>query len=387
MPAEMTSRERVMAALRHEEPDRIPIDLGQAVGDGITAVAYRNLISYLGLPQRPIRIKHKFAQEALVDEDVLRRFRVDFRFVEPGAPDGWVDLPVGENGYQDEWRVIRSMPAGGYYYDLSQPPMADDATLATIDRFPWPDPDDPGRYRGLRERARQLHEETDYAIVAMLNCSFFLRCCELRGWEGFYTDLLGNVEFAEALMDRYLDIRLRIAERALAEIDGYADVVLATSDDLGAIDRLLVSPALYRARIKPRQARTFAFFKAHTDAKLLFHCDGAIYSLLPDFVEMGVDALNPIQVNAAGMGDTRKMKREFGNQLTFWGAIDTHQVLPYGTPEEVRQEVAQRIQDLGPGGGYILCSVHNIQPEVPPANVVAMFDAAYELGRYPLGKR
>ncbi len=386
MKAEMTPRERVMAALNHQEPDRVPIDLGQVGGDGITAIAYRNLVNYLGLPERPIRIKHKFAQEALVDEDVLQRFRVDFRFVEPGGPDGWKDRWLTESSYEDEWRVVRSMPLGGYYYDLTASPLAGEegATLEALERFPWPDPDDPGRYRGLKEKARQLHEETDFAVVANVNCSFFLRCCELRGWENFYMDLAGNTEFAEALMDRYLNIRLRIAERTLEEIGKYVDVVVATTDDLGSIDRLLISPAVYRKLVKPRQKKTFDLIRSLTDAKLFYHNDGAIRPLIPDFIELGVDALNPIQVNAAGMGDTKALKADFGDKLTFWGAIDTSRVLPYGTVEDVRQEVRGRISDLGPGGGYVLCSVHHIQPEVPPQNVVAMFDAAYEMGRYPL---
>lgn len=384
MKAGMTSRERVLAALNHQEPDRVPVDLGQAEGDGITAAAYRNLIGYLGLPERPIAIKHKFGQVALVDEDVLRRLRVDFRFVEPGAPDGWTDLPVGENGYQDEWGVVRTMPPGSYYYDLTGSPLADDATMSAIASHRWPDPDDPGRYLGLRERARYLHEETSYAVVANLNCSFFLRCFELRGWSNFYIDLAANTEFAEALMDRYLDIRLRIAELAMEQIGEYIDVVVVSGDDLGMIDRPLISPPMYRELVKPRQKRTFDFFRERADAKLFYHCDGAVYPLIPDFIEIGVEALNPIQLNAAGMGDTKRLKAEFGEKLTFWGAIDTQRVLPSGTPKDVREEVRLRIGDLAPGGGYVVCAVHNIQPEVPPENVVAMFDAAYDLGRYPI---
>lgn len=384
MKAEMTPRERVMATLNHQEPDRVPVDLGQAGGDGITSVAYENLVRYLGLPDRSIRIKHKFAREALVDEDVLRRLRIDLRFVEPGAPDGWTDEQIDEGSYKDEWGVVRTMPPGGYYYDLTGSPLAHDGTMEAIEGHRWPDPSDQGRYRGLREQARYFHEETDYAVVANLNCSFFLRCFELRGWENFYMDLAGNTEFAEALMDRYLDIRLAIAGRALEEIGEYVDIIMATSDDLGMIDRPLLSPPMYRRLIKPRQKRTFDFFRERSNAKLFYHNDGAIYPFIPDFIEMGVDALNPIQLNAAGMGDTKKLKAEFGDKLTFWGAIDTHHVLPHGTPEEVRREVRQRILDLGQGGGYVVCSVHNIQPEVPPENVVAMFDAAYEFGRYPI---
>ena len=380
----MTSRERVMATLNHQEPDRVPIDLSQAAGDGITIVAYRNLLRHLGMDERPAQIKDRRGQTAKVDEEVLRRFRVDFRGVGLGAPDNWQDRWLDERTVQDEWGVVRTMPPGSYYFDLSTPPLAEEATLSVIERHRWPDPSNPGRYRALREQAHHLHRETEYAVVLDVNCSFFLRCCELRGWENFYLDLVANVEFAEALMDRYLGIRLAMAERALQEARDNIDIVMVTSDDLGMIDRTLISPALYRSLVKPRQKRTFDFIRAHTSAKLFYHTDGAIYPLIPDLIEIGAEILNPVEVGAAGMGDTKKMKREFGDKLTFWGAIDTRRVLPLGTPEEVREEVRRRILDLGPGGGYVVCPVHNIQPEVPPENVVAMYDAAYELGRYPL---
>jgi uroporphyrinogen decarboxylase len=383
MKAGMNPRERVMAALSLQEPDRVPIDLAQACGDGITVTAYRNLINYLGLPERPIRILTKLAQTALVDEDVLHRFHVDFRRVDLGPPDDWRDELVGEDGYRDEWDVVRTRPKGGFYYDLIHSPIKED-TMAAIERHRWPDPYNPGRYRGLRERARELHEETDFAVVLQVNCAFFLRCAELRGWENFYMDLAGNPKFACALMDRYLDIRLRIAEKALEEVGDNIDIIMVSSDDLGMNDRTILSPKMYRELIKPRQKQTFDFFKDRTPAKRFYHCDGAIYPIIEDLIEIGVEALNPIQVSAAGMGNTKKLKAEFGDRLTFWGAIDTHQVLPHGTPEKVHSEVRRQIFDLGPGGGYVICSVHNIQPEVPPENVVAMFDAAYSLGRYPL---
>ena len=384
---EMTPRERVMATLNHQEPDRVPIDLGQAVGDGITIIAYRNLLRHLGMSERTIQVKDRRGQTAKVDEEVLRRFRVDFRGMGLGAPENWKDLWLDEHTYQDEWGVVRTMPPGAYYYDLTRAPFAEDATLSAIERHRWPDPNDPGRYRGIREKARHLRHETECAVVVDLNCAFFLRCCELRGWENFYMDLVANVEFAETLMDRYLAIRLAIAERALQEVEDNVDIVMVTSDDLGMIDRPLVSPALYRSLIKPRQKRTFDFFRARTSAKLYCHTDGAVYPLLPDLIEIGVEVLNPIEVSAAGMGDTKKLKKEFGDKLTFWGAIDTRRVLPYGTPEEVREEVRHRIRDLGPGGGYVVSPVHNVQPDVPPENVVAMYDAAYDLGWYPFKPR
>jgi uroporphyrinogen decarboxylase len=382
--AKMTPRERVMAALNHQEPDRVPIDLGQATGDGITLGAYRRLLRHLGLDDSRIQVKDRRGQTARVDEEVLQRFRVDVRGIGLGAPENWKDVWLDDHTYQDEWGVIRTMPPGGLYYDLVRSPFAEDATISGIERYRWPDPTDPGRYRGLREKARHLHRETEYAVVLDLNCSFFLRCCELRGWENFYTDLVENVAFAETLMDRFLEIRLLIAGRALQEVEDNLDIVMVTSDDLGMIDRPLVSPTLYRSLIKPRQRRTFDFFRARTGAKLYCHTDGAIYPLIPDLIEIGVDALNPIEVSAAGMGDTKKLKKEFGDRLAFWGAIDTRRILPFGTAEEVREEVRRRIHDLGPGGGYIVSPVHNIQPDVPPENVVAMYNAAYEVGCYPL---
>jgi len=381
---EMTSRQRVLTALSLKEPDRVPIDLGQAGGDGITIRAYENLIRHLGLPDRQIRIGAKSSQSALVDDDVLERFRVDFRRLDLGPPDGWKDQPVGEDGYIDEFGLVRRRPPGGFYYDLVASPMAEIDSVEGIAQYRWPDPDDPGRYRGLKERAEQLYNETDYAVVLQVNCAFFLRCAELRGWESFFMDLAGDPDFASALMNRYLDIKLRMAERALEEVGENLDIVLVSTDDFGMTDRTIVSPRMYRDVIKPIQRRMFDFFKERIRAVRFLHTDGAVYPLIEDFIELGAEALNPIQVSAAGMGDTAKLKAEFGERLAFWGAIDTHRVLPYGRPDEVREEVRRRIRDLAPGGGYVLCSVHNIQPEVPPENVVAMFDAAYELGRYPL---
>ena len=239
---EMTPRERVMATLNHQEPDRVPIDLGQATGDGITLGAYRNLLRHLGMDASRIQVKDKRGQTARVDEEVLRRFRVDVRGMGLGSPENWKDVWLDEHTYQDEWGVVRTMPAGALYYDLIRAPFADETAISAIERYGWPDPTDPGRYRGLREKARHLRRETDYAIVLDLNCSFFLRCCELRGWENFYTDLVDNVEFSEALMDRFLEIRLAIAGRALQEVGEDIDIVMVTSDDLGIL------PAGPRAR-------------------------------------------------------------------------------------------------------------------------------------------
>lgn len=386
MTAAMTHRERVRTALNHQEPDRVPIDLSGAVGDAINVVAYRNLLGHLGMPDRTVTVGEKAGQKAKVDEDILQRFDVDFRKVSLGRPDGFTEKPLPNDSFRDEWGIIFQRPPGGYYYDVIPEghPLRDVDTVAGLDARRWPDPLDAGRFRGLRDRARWLREETDFAVVLDVNCSFFLRCGVLRGWENFFMDLAGNQPFAEALMDRYLDFKLGVARRALEEAGEFADVVVCSSDDFGSTESTLISPGLFRALIKPRVRRTLDLIRAYTSARRFFHSDGAIYPLIGDLIDCGVEVLNPIQVSAAGMGDTRRLKAEFGDRLTFWGAVDTHDVLPRGTPAEVRGEVRRRLADLGPGGGYVLGSVHNIQRDVPPENVVAMFQAAQEHGKYPM---
>ncbi|MBT8364589.1 MAG: hypothetical protein KJP23_07760 [Deltaproteobacteria bacterium] len=191
-----------------------------------------------------------------------------------------------------------------------------------IEKHRWPDPEEPGRYRGLKKKAKALHKDTNYAVVLQVNCAFFLRCAELRGWEIFYMDLAANPEFAVALMEKYLDIRLRMAEKALEEVGENIDIVMVSSDDLGMNDRTLVSPDMYCRLIEPLQKKTFAFFKAKTPAKRFYHCDGVIYPLMEDLIDIGVETLNPIQVSAVGMGDTKRLKSDsetaspFGGQLT-----------------------------------------------------------------------
>ena len=386
MRARMTHRERALVALNHGEPDRVPIDLGAAAGDYITIGAYRSLLDHLGFGGRAIATLKKDMQYAAVDEDILRRYDVDFRRVDLGAPDNFTPEEGPDDSYRDAWGVLRRRPSGGFYYDLvpGSSPLKDATSIGDLDRYPWPDPHDPGLYRGLRERAKRLHEETDYAVILAVSCEFFGIAALLRGWEEFYIDLVANQAFAEALMDRCLEYHLAVAKRALQEAGEFADVVVASRDDFGGMDGLLVSPTIFRRLLKPRLKRALDLYKSGTSAKRFMHCDGAIAEILPDLIELGVEALNPIQVSAAGMGDTRALKRDFGAALTFWGGIDTRYVLPRGSVEEVRQETLRRISDLAPGGGYVLCTVHSIQPDVPPTNVIAMYETVNEFGWYPI---
>jgi uroporphyrinogen decarboxylase len=201
----------------------------------------------------------------------------------------------------------------------------------------------------------------------------------LCGFEDWLVNLIANPRFAGALLDRVVELESQMVRNILRAVGECVDVVLCP-DDLGMQTAPLIAPALYRKMIKPRHRRLFDAIKGGTRAKLLLHSDGAIAPLIGDLVDVGVDALNPVQVSAAGMGDTKRLKREFGNRIAFWGAIDTHRVLPFGSPQEVREEVRRRIETLAPGGGYVLASVHNLQAEVPPENVCAMFEEAKRHG-------
>ena len=257
-----------------------------------------------------------------------------------------------------------------------------DATIDDLERYAWPDLGHPDRFVGLGDRARRIRDE-GRAVVALSGVDPFEMVLLLRGMDAFLMDMAADPDFAEALISK-------VSSRMLAGLQGLLDAVgdhtdvLVMADDLGDQNAPLISPNMYRRFLKPRHAEFAAAVKARSQAKVFFHTDGNVYPLIPDLIEVGVDVLNPIQVSAREMGDTARLKREFGDRLTFCGAIDTHWALPHGSPDDVRCEVRRRIADLGPGGGYILAAVHCIQPDVPLANVTAMIDEAKVAGRYPL---
>ena len=254
------------------------------------------------------------------------------------------------------------MSPGVAYYEVVECPLRD-ATIDDIERFPWPDMAHVNRFQGLAEEARDLHENTPYAVVALSGVSPHEIIYIMRGLDTWLVDLIAGPEFAHALMRKVTDIMLAGVTRHLEEVGPYIDVLI-TGDDLGTDSSLMMSPQVYRRMIKPYHAELMAAIKQKTKAKIFFHSDGNIYPLIGDFIEIGVDMINPVQVSAGDMGDTARLKREFGKQMSFCGAIDTQTVLPHGTPEEVRAEVRGRMKDLAPGGGYIVASVHCIQPDV-----------------------
>ncbi len=380
--ATLSHRERVVKALNHEEPDRVPVDFGSNFATTAVLDAYPGLVRHLGLADEPgaAVLGRRLTQIADPSEAVLQRLDVDLRGVWFGLPDHSPEETVDENSFWDEFGVLWKKPEGGHYINVSGPFQRGEPTLADLERHPWPDPRDPGRTRGMLERARHLRQETDYAVVLNLPPGIVGTCEFLRGFSEYFCDLIDNPAFAEGLMDHVVEVSVGLAVAALEQVGEYVDVVIYP-DDLGMQETCLMRPEMYRRLVKPRHRKLVEAIKSKTDAKVLMHSDGSIYPLIGDLIDIGVDALNPVQVSARQM-DPPTLKREFGDHLTFWGAIDTHRVLPLGTVEEVEAEVRTRISDLAPGGGYVLAAVHNVQEEVPPENVVAMCDAARKWGSY-----
>ena len=377
--ATMTPRERVLTALGHKEPDRVPLDLG-GLSTTIETDPYQELKEHLGITSET-----KLFLRDHVDppEELLEEFQIDTRYVRIGRPQRFKVQIDADNSYLDEWGTRWRKPESSLYWDPVDWPLKN-AAIEDLETYAWPDPNDPGRTEGLRERARQLREETDYAIVAdmpVLGVFETAGVC-LRGIERFMMDLVLDKPFAEALLNKLVDLHVELYGRYLAAVGEYIDVIVV-SDDLGGEHAPLISPEIYREMVKPAQKRLWQFIKSRTKAYLFMHTCGSVYRLIPDLIELGVDTLNPIQVAAKDM-DTKRLKKEFGDRLAFWGGVDTQKVLPYGSPQDVEEEVKKRIADLAPGGGYILTAVHNIQAGVNPENICTMYDAAREYGTYPI---
>jgi uroporphyrinogen decarboxylase len=379
----MTGRDRVLASLAHREPDRVPVDFGSTWITTIHADAYEQLKHHFGI-DGPTVIMERMQQVCFVDERILEHLDIDTRGVFAGPPElepnQWLELE--DNCFRDGWGVTWQKPPTSYYYDMVQPALSGNITRSDVRSHDWPDPHDPGYTRGLCERVQAQRAGTDCALV--LNISVYpVQCSQfIRGFEDWFLDMAANPQLMVFLFDLLTDIMLATVGDVLDEVGDLVDVV-SVSDDVGMQDRTTVSPEMYRRLIKPSQARAFRLIHERTPAPLMYHTCGSVYAIMDDLIEIGVDALNPVQTDAANM-EPHRLKREFGHRISFWGGINSSRVLPWGTPHEVREEVHRVIGALAPGGGYILNSVHNIQPGVPVENLLTMFSAAREFGDYPL---
>jgi len=380
---EMTSRERVRATINHVEPDRVPLDLGGGCSTSIAVEGYEKLKQYLGISGHTQKLSEIF-RIAQLDRSVLQQLGSDCHPIVTKSPLNWISPPSEPGTFVDNWGIKWKQTYyadGCYYWDVIHSPL-EQARVEDLESYSWPDVADPGYTAGLALEARTLHEETQYAIVGDSGFqSHWEMGFLLRGYKRILMDLRRNPGFVTELMSKVLEINMTVTGRFLDAVGQYLDVI-RTSDDLATQEGLVLSPSMYRDFLKPVHKKFFDFIKSKTDAKVFYHSCGNIVELIDDLVEIGVDIINPVQV--AAMGDTAKLKARFGEKVIFWGGIDTQKVMPRGSPEDITAEVRRRIHDLAPRGGYVLAAVHNIQPDVPPRNIVAMAKAARELGAYPL---
>ena len=405
--SKLTSRERIRQAIKHIEPDRVPIDLGGMDSTGITAKAYQRLKNYLGITAGIPQVYDPYQQVVRVEEPVLELVGADVLPV-PLEPQEWRTdtLPDGESivAYPAKWRTalqpdgselaldlegnaIAWRSVAGWYFEPNQPILADAETIADveakraeIESFDWPFFADE-TWAQLEAKAKRLHDGTSYALMGNFCAHFFAAGQSLRGFEAFMIDLLVNPALTDAILQILLEGYTKRFEAYARAVGPYVQVI-NINDDLGTQDAPQISPRVYRQRIKPYHAALCRFIKERCDAAIFLHSDGAIEPLIPDLIDAGIDILNPIQVTAKGM-DPGELKRKYGRDLVFWGGgVDTQHVLPFGSPDDVREEVKLRLEQLMAHGGFVFNTVHNIQPEVPPENIMAMYETVWEFGNY-----
>ncbi len=368
----ITGKDRVLAALDHQQADRIPIDFGGTYATTIYYTAYERLKKILNLDHETV-ILSKIRRLAIPDESILDRFDVDTRYLALGVYEG-DQKDLDQDTYLDEWGTTWRTTGDGHYLYVDGPFFGTKRPhIEELDNHDWPDPDNPGYCRGLADRAAALRARSDSAIILNLPPGIVHQTQFVRGFADSLKDLYRNRDFAARLMTIIADLWIRIAENALEAVGNNVDIVFF-GDDLATQQAPLFSPDIYRELIKPHHRRMVAALKAH-DVAVIYHSCGAVSSLIQDLIDIDIDAINPVQVGAKHM-DPGALKDAFGDRVTFWGGIDTQGVLPFGSTNDVRAEVDRMIDCLGAGGGYVLNSVHNIQDDVPAENIVAMFDEA-----------
>lgn len=383
----MNSRERLLKSLDHQEPDRVPFDLGSTQVTGIHVVAYRNLRQALGLPPVEVELCDHIQQLALPADDVVERLGVDVRGLFPLNSHNW-NVRQEEAGaywvYHDEWGITHRRPRpDGLYYTIVQVPLGGPGlSVQDIERHRWPDMADPRRIAELREQAER-YRTAGYAVVLKDPfAGIFEMAQRIVGMEDCLIMMVSERKLAGALFDKLLELKLSFWEMALPQLADVVDVV-AQFDDYGTQLSQLISPRMFRQQLKPHLRALFECVgRLAPHARRFFHSCGNVRPLLPDFIEIGVEILNPVHVRAAGM-EPVALKRDFGDALVFWGGgVDTQGVLPTGTPQEVKDDVRRNVEALAPDGGFVFNTVHNIQADVPPQNIVAMWEALQEYGAY-----
>jgi uroporphyrinogen decarboxylase len=414
MARKMSSRERVLAAINHQQPDKVPIDLGSTPSSGISATGYYNLKKHLKITTGKTRVYDVVQQLAQPEEEILDLFQVDA--IDIGRAwntktEDWYDYTlfngtpvqfpqwfhpninsVGElEAFHSDGSVIAKMPKDGYFFDQTVFPYFDnypedynqlsqamDKVLwSHLAHSPWKHAGEDDFWEQLREKTIQLRNSTDKALVAVVGCNLLEWGSFLRRLDRFLVDLLRKPKEVEKLLDALMEVHLGTLEKVCNAVGDVVDI-LRFGDDLGENNGPLLSPRLYRKYFKPRHAQLCKYVHDHSNMKTFLHSCGSIKPLLPDLVDAGYDIINPVQINTKDM-DPHELKDSFGDKITFWGGgADTQHVLNRKTPKEVKAHVKDLLDIFAPGGGFVFNAIHNILPDVPPENIVAMFEAVNE---------
>jgi uroporphyrinogen decarboxylase len=411
----MASRERVLAAIAHKRPDRVPLDLGATPSSGISAIAYSSLLKHIGRTDLPVLIYDVVQQLAQPDDDIIKMFGVDVldigRAFNDSASD-WkpVTLANGDKGFYPKWfnpekqtdgsyltydddgkRVLSKMPVGATFFDQSYFPWADGfpSDYSTLDtemhrimwardaHSPWDHAGESDFWEQLREKAMMLRKTTDKALLIVCGCNLFEWGTFLRRMDNFLMDLMCDPYNVEKLLDELMKRHLATLDKVCRAVGDIADII-RFGDDLGMMQGPFMSPDIYRALFKPRHKILCDYVKNHSKMHTFIHSCGAISLLMPDMIDAGIEIFNPVQTNARGMSPAF-LKKEFGDQCTFWGGgIETAGTLNSASTERIREQVLERMEIFSKGGGFVFNTVHNILPDVPPENVIAMYDAVKE---------
>lgn len=382
----MTPRERVLAAVNHEQPDRVPLIIGVSNATGIRMKPYRGIKQLAGI-RAPDEYLYEWPElgTAAIDEQTLQRLHGDVRGVLDLEPEQLRRLNAERHPSADfvnSWGCAQSEITPGEWVP-SLHPLVHAQTTEDLDAYAgWPDMDDPSRVALVAEQAKRLAADNRYAIMATPWLLFpFERALAMQGMETFLLNMAMRPDFARELLDRTADHCKRLMGHFLSALGENVDII-KIGDDLGMQNNLLISPKMYRHILKPVHADYIQFIKERTHAKVFFHSDGDVAPLIDDFIEIGIDILNPIQTSAGSMSDLPMLKKRYGRNIVFCGGIDTHRLLPRGSTAEIRDEVRRVLQILGEGGGYMAAAVHTVMDDVPPENVLAMVDAVRQFGRY-----
>jgi uroporphyrinogen decarboxylase len=403
----MTPRSRVLKTLSHEEPDRVPIDIGATRSTGINAIAYNNLKKYLKYNGRPTKLFDILQQLAWIDDDVLKYFNADVKPVHRVVQDFGIKINKWKRGeltdgspasvpenfeplieedcialIQDE-NIIAKRPKEGFYFDRVYHPLANVDSIQDLkSSFKW-EKISQEETQYLSETASAIRKETDYAIIGNFGGSLLETSHKLRGFEQFMLDLASDRKFAEYLLDLLVESHLQDLETYINAIGVDADII-QFSDDFGSQEGMLISPQLYRDVFKPRERKMWNFVKKNSKYAIFLHSCGSVYRIIPDLIEAGLDIINPVQISARDM-EPERLKQEFGNDLVFWGGgCDTQSVLPRGSLKDIEEEVKKNISIFAQGGGFVFAPVHNIQADITAERITKLYESARIHGGYAM---